>query len=120
MFSPLPMSDAGSFRELRWLGTQVVAPGYITLEFDQDKGCGIKGFLPTSVIHPLYEQNSLWEALSVVSQKWSFPTALNQDGSHVPFPRISSPFIDFTFLGSPCFPLARQKRQFFAGVLIPA
>ena len=26
---------------------------------------------------PFYEQNSLWEALSVVSQKWSFPTALN-------------------------------------------
>ena len=37
------------------------------------------GFLPTSVIQgrfpPLYEQHSLWEALSVVSQ-WSFPTAL--------------------------------------------
>ena len=29
---------------------------------------------------PLYEENSLWEALSVVSQKWSFPTALV--GSH--------------------------------------
>ena len=43
------------------------------------QGCGIKGFLPTSVIQgnpPLYEENSLWEALSVVSQKWSFPTAL--------------------------------------------
>ena len=25
---------------------------------------------------PLYEENCLWEALSVVSQKWSFPTAL--------------------------------------------
>ena len=25
---------------------------------------------------PLYEENSLWEALSVVSQTWSFPTAL--------------------------------------------
>ena len=34
--------------------------------------CGIKGFLPI-----LYEETSLWEALSVVSQKWSFPTALN-------------------------------------------
>ena len=31
------------------------------------QGCGIKA---------LYEENSLWEALSVVSQKWSFPTAL--------------------------------------------
>ena len=42
-------------------------------------GCEIKGFLPTSVIQgnpPLYEENSLWEALSVVSQKWPFPTAL--------------------------------------------
>ena len=41
--------------------------------------CGIKGFLPTSAIQgnpPLYEQNSLWEALFVVSQKWSFPAAL--------------------------------------------
>ena len=41
--------------------------------------CGIKGFLPTSVIQgnpPLYEENSVWEAVSVVSQKWSFPTAL--------------------------------------------
>ena len=37
----------------------------------REQGCGIKGFLPTSVI-----QNSRWEALSVVSQKWSFPTAL--------------------------------------------
>ena len=36
-------------------------------------------FLPASVIQgnpPLYEENGLWEALSVVSQKWSFPTAL--------------------------------------------
>ena len=44
-----------------------------------DQGCGIKGFLPTSVIQgnpPLYEETSLGEALSVVSQKWSFPTAL--------------------------------------------
>ena len=44
------------------------------------QGCGIKGFLPTSVIQgnpPLYEENSVWEALSVVSQKWiPFPTAL--------------------------------------------
>ena len=42
------------------------------------QGCGIKGFLPTSVIQGsplLYEQDRLWEALSVVSQKWSFPTA---------------------------------------------
>ena len=43
------------------------------------QGCGIKGFLPTSVIQenpPLYE-TSLWEGLSVVSQKWiPFPTAL--------------------------------------------
>ena len=28
---------------------------------------------------PLYQQNSLWEALSVISQKWSFPTALGID-----------------------------------------
>ena len=46
----------------------------------QPQGCGIKGFLPTSVIQenpPLYEENSLWEALSVVSQKGiPFPTAL--------------------------------------------
>ena len=43
---------------------------------------GIKRFLPTSVIQanpPLYEENSLWEALSVVSQKWSFPTALGRN-----------------------------------------
>ena len=43
---------------------------------------GIKGFLPTSVIQgnpPLYEQNRPWESLSVVSQKWSFPTALDWD-----------------------------------------
>ena len=36
---------------------------------------------PTSVMQgnpPLYEENSLWEALSVVSQKWSFPTALTK------------------------------------------
>ena len=43
------------------------------------QGCGIKGFLPTSVIQgtpPLYEHTSFWEALSVVSQKWiPFPTA---------------------------------------------
>ena len=52
-------------------------PRFVSLpEF---QGCGIKGFLPTSVIQgnpALYEDNSLWEALSVVSQKWSFPTAL--------------------------------------------
>ena len=58
-----------------------------------DQGCGIKGFLPTSVIQgnpPSYEQNSLWEALSVVSQKWSFPTALVLTHSHVAicFPRF--------------------------------
>ena len=44
-----------------------------------DQGCGIKGFLSTSVIQgdpTFYEHNSLWKALSVVSQKWSFPTAL--------------------------------------------
>ena len=43
-----------------------------------EQGCGIK--VPTSVIQgnpPLYDQNSLWESLSVVSQKWiPFPTAL--------------------------------------------
>ena len=42
-------------------------------------GLWIKGCLPTSVIQenpPLYQQHSLWEALSVVSQKWPFPTAL--------------------------------------------
>ena len=45
-----------------------------------EQGCGIKGFLPTSVIQgnpPVYQQNSRWEALSVVSQKWiPFPPAL--------------------------------------------
>ena len=43
------------------------------------KGCGIKGFIPTSVIqgNPLFLWGvGLWEALFVVSQKWSFPTAL--------------------------------------------
>ena len=48
-------------------------------EITSSQGCGIKGFLPTSVIQgnpPVYEENSLWEALSVVSQKWSFPAAL--------------------------------------------
>ena len=44
------------------------------------QGCGIKGFIPTSVIQgnlPLYIWGvSLWEALFVVSQKWSFPTTL--------------------------------------------
>ena len=47
---------------------------------DQAQGCGIKGFFPTSVIQgnpPLYERHSVWEALSVVSQKLiPFPTAL--------------------------------------------
>ena len=45
----------------------------------QNQGCGIKGFIPTSVIQgnlPLDMGVSLWEALFVVSQKWSFPTAL--------------------------------------------
>ena len=44
-----------------------------------DQGCGIKGFIPTSVIqgNPLFTWGvGLWEALFVVSQKWSFPTAL--------------------------------------------
>ena len=44
-----------------------------------NQGCGIKGFIPTSVIQGnprFYDQISLWEALSIVSQKWSFPTAL--------------------------------------------
>ena len=44
----------------------------------QLQGCGIKGFLPTSVIQgnlPLYEENSLWEALAVVSQKCHSPVA---------------------------------------------
>ena len=43
------------------------------------QGCGISrfsNFCDTSWNPPLYEQNSLWEALSVVSQKGSFPTAL--------------------------------------------
>ena len=43
------------------------------------QGCGIKGFIPTSVIQGnprFYDQISLWQALSIVSQKWSFPTAL--------------------------------------------
>ena len=45
-----------------------------------EQGCGIKGFIPTSVIHgyPLFIWGvGLWEALFVVSQKWiPFPTAL--------------------------------------------
>ena len=44
------------------------------------QGCGIKGFIPTSVIqgNPLFAWGvSLWNALFVVSQKWSFPTALD-------------------------------------------
>ena len=45
------------------------------------QGCGIRGFSPTtSVIQghsPLYMGGGgLWEALFVVSQKWSFPTAM--------------------------------------------
>ena len=50
------------------------------LAFGQ-RHCGIKGFLPTSVIQGnllFLWQVCLWEALFVVSQKWSFPTALGQ------------------------------------------
>ena len=49
----------------------------VTLNLAQ--GCGIKGCIPSSGIQgnlPLYMGLSVWEALSVVSQKWSFPTAL--------------------------------------------
>ena len=38
-----------------------------------------EGVSPTTSVQgnpPLYEEHSLWEALSVVSQKWSFPTAV--------------------------------------------
>ena len=36
------------------------------------------------------------------------------------FPRISSPFCFFAFLGSPLFSTNQAKQFFFAGVLIPA
>ena len=55
----------------------------ISVRFRQ--GCGIKGFFPTSVIPgnpPLYYQSSVLEALSVVSQKWSLPTALVSGDGH--------------------------------------
>ena len=58
---------------------QVTRGQQLGASFSAEQGCGIKGFLPASVIQgnpPLYEENSLWETLSVVSQKWSFPTAL--------------------------------------------
>ena len=41
------------------------------------QGCGMKGFVPTSAIKGI-RAASLWEALLVVSQRWSFPTALMQ------------------------------------------
>ena len=46
------------------------------------QGCGIKGFIPTSVISgnlPLFKGRGgrLGEAHFVVSQKWSFPAALS-------------------------------------------
>ena len=47
--------------------------------FFLNQGCGIKGFIPTSVIQGnprFYDQISLWEAVAIASQKWSFPTAL--------------------------------------------
>ena len=44
----------------------------------------------------------------------------NGQGAPQGLSRISSPFCFFAFLGSLCFPLTRQKRYFFAGVLIPA
>ena len=43
------------------------------------QGCGIKWFIPTSVIQGnllLIWGVSLWKDLFVVSQKWSFPTTL--------------------------------------------
>ena len=43
---------------------------------DTFQGCGIKGLLPTSVIQgnpPLYEENSLWEALSVYHRSGHSP-----------------------------------------------
>ena len=55
---------------------------FIQLLCPGKQGCGIKGFILTSVIQGnshFYEQISLWEALSVVSQKWiPFPTALRE------------------------------------------
>ena len=43
------------------------------------QGCGITGFIPTVIQgNPLFKWGvSLREALFVVSQKWSFPAALN-------------------------------------------
>ena len=44
-----------------------------------EQGCGIKWFIPTSVIQGnllLIWGVSLWKDLFVVSQKWSFPTTL--------------------------------------------
>ena len=49
------------------------------VQLDSQQGCGIKRFITTSVIqgNPLFIWAAgLWEALFVVSQKWSFPTAL--------------------------------------------
>ena len=40
------------------------------------QGCGIKGFLPTSVIQgnpPLYEHNSFWEALPLYHRSGHSP-----------------------------------------------
>ena len=56
------------------------APWRVHHQHHQNQGCGItRGFsnhvCDTFWNPPLYAQNSLWEALSVVSQKWSFPTA---------------------------------------------
>ena len=49
----------------------------------QDQGCGItrgfsNHFCDTFGNPPVYKENSPWEALCVVSQKWSFPTALDK------------------------------------------
>ena len=57
--------------------------GYGELQSDVEtlQGCGIKGFIPTSVIRGnprFYDQISLWQARSIVSQKWLFPTALKR------------------------------------------
>ena len=44
---------------------------------EQNQGCGIKGFISTSVIQGnllFVWGGGFWETLSVVSQKWLFPT----------------------------------------------
>ena len=67
----------GVVLQIQWHSVNMIFLGGILFKATNitERGCGIKGIIPTSVMQG---NPRFYDQITVVSQKWSFPTALHR------------------------------------------